>query len=53
MVLLFMKVRLNHSALICSTCSTFYILQVGDVVLVQDESIMENELKIAGLDTLV
>ncbi|CAA7406176.1 unnamed protein product [Spirodela intermedia] len=27
--------------------------QVGDVVLVQDESVMENELKMIGLDTLV
>lgn len=29
------------------------VCQVGDVVLVQDESVMENELKIAGLHTLV
>ncbi|MQM20738.1 hypothetical protein Taro_053764 [Colocasia esculenta] len=27
--------------------------QVGDVVLVQDESVMENEVKMIGLDTLV
>lgn len=27
--------------------------QVGDVALVQDESVMENELKMIGLDTLV
>lgn len=29
------------------------VCQVGDVVLVQDESVMENELKMIGLDTLV
>lgn len=27
--------------------------QVGDVVLVQDESVIENEFKMIGLDTLV
>ncbi|RWR80518.1 PRC-barrel-like protein [Cinnamomum micranthum f. kanehirae] len=29
------------------------ICQVGDVVLVQDESVIENEVKMIGLDTLV
>nr|XP_010921177.1 uncharacterized protein LOC105044842 isoform X4 [Elaeis guineensis] len=29
------------------------IRQIGDVVLVKDESVMENELKMIGLDTLV
>ncbi|ONI03988.1 hypothetical protein PRUPE_6G295400 [Prunus persica] len=29
------------------------ITQVGDVVLVEDESVVENEFKIAGLETLV
>ncbi|KAJ4970805.1 hypothetical protein NE237_003904 [Protea cynaroides] len=29
------------------------VSQVGDVVLVQDESVMENEFKMIGLDTLV
>ncbi|XP_058075401.1 uncharacterized protein LOC131223881 isoform X2 [Magnolia sinica] len=29
------------------------VCRVGDVVLVQDESVMENELKMIGLDTLV
>lgn len=29
------------------------LVQVGDVVLVQDETVMENELKMTGLDTLV
>ncbi|XP_078436099.1 uncharacterized protein LOC144706892 isoform X1 [Wolffia australiana] len=29
------------------------LYQVGDVVLVQDESIMENEIKLNGLDSLV
>ena len=28
-------------------------MQVGDVVLVQDESVMENEFKMVGLETLV
>lgn len=28
-------------------------LQVGDVVLVHDETVMENEFKMAGLETLV
>ncbi|XP_020685611.2 uncharacterized protein LOC110101870 [Dendrobium catenatum] len=29
------------------------VYQVGDVVLVRDESVLENELKMTGLDTLV
>lgn len=33
--------------------SIFFSLQVGDVVLVQDESVMENEFKMVGLETLV
>ncbi|XP_077215319.1 uncharacterized protein LOC143849909 isoform X2 [Tasmannia lanceolata] len=31
----------------------FLLKDVGDVVLVQDESVMENDLKMIGLDTLV
>lgn len=30
-----------------------WCIQVGDVVLVEDESVMENDCKIIGLDTLV
>lgn len=33
--------------------SICYSLQVGDVVLIQDESVMENEFKMVGLETLV
>ena len=33
--------------------SIHYSVQVGDVVLVEDESVIENEFKIAGLETLV
>ena len=33
--------------------SICYSLQVGDVVLVQDESVMEDEFKMVGLETLV
>lgn len=39
-------------------CTSFVTLwcffsQVGDVVLVQDESVMDNEYKMLGLETLV
>lgn len=30
-----------------------FLFQVGDVVLVQDESVTDNEFKMVGLETLV
>lgn len=34
-------------------CLLCYALQVGDVVLVEDETVIENEFKMIGLETLV
>ncbi|KAG6640329.1 uncharacterized protein LOC122279830 isoform X2 [Carya illinoinensis] len=52
-VVLFVQVRPN---LLSGESETFLfedISQVGDVILVKDESVMENEFKMIGLETLV
>ncbi|XP_030926916.1 uncharacterized protein LOC115953417 isoform X2 [Quercus lobata] len=52
-VVLFVEVRPN---LLSGESERFLledVSQVGDVVLIQDESVMENEFKMVGLETLV
>uniref|UniRef100_A0A2N9FT64 PRC-barrel domain-containing protein n=1 Tax=Fagus sylvatica TaxID=28930 RepID=A0A2N9FT64_FAGSY len=52
-LVLFLEVRQN---LLSGESERFLledVSQVGDVVLVQDESVMENEFKMVGLETLV
>ncbi|KAE8056748.1 hypothetical protein FH972_013491 [Carpinus fangiana] len=52
-VVLFVQVR---ASLLSGESESFLledVSQVGDVVLVQDESVMENEFKMVGLETLV
>ncbi|EXB74400.1 hypothetical protein L484_004219 [Morus notabilis] len=52
-VVLFLEVRPN---LLSGECERFLledVSQVGDVVLVEDETVIENEFKMIGLETLV
>ncbi|KAL5537840.1 hypothetical protein UlMin_044449 [Ulmus minor] len=52
-VVLFLEVRPN---LLSGECERFLledVSQVGDVVLVEDEAVIENEFKMVGLETLV
>ncbi|GFY95734.1 hypothetical protein Acr_11g0000400 [Actinidia rufa] len=48
-------VRNPTPILLCkrSGCDLDRLIKVGDVVLIQDESVMENEVKMVGLETLV
>ncbi|PRQ42682.1 hypothetical protein RchiOBHm_Chr3g0460291 [Rosa chinensis] len=52
-MVIFVEVRRN---LLSGECERFLledVIQVGDVVLVEDESVIENEFKMVGLETLV